>query len=227
VNKRFSQGLQISANYTLAKALDSSSTISLGGCVANPYDIRANKGRSDFDRRHSFVLSGIYTAPAPAGGKGLIGRLLGGWSISGITTLQSGTPVTATTGQNTALDGTTCQGSYHPDIVGNIERDHASRAEMVQEFFNKGAFSLPAIGRYGTAARGMFSGPAFQSTDAALLKDFNVTETARFQLRAEFSNLFNQVNFSNPIAQIANPRYGQITGAGAGRAVQLGLKFLW
>ena len=97
---------------------------------------------------------------------------------------------------------------------------------MIQEFFNKGAFSLPAIDRYGTAARGMFSGPGFRSTDAALLKDINVTETARFQLRAEFSNLLNQVNFSNPIAQIANPRYGQITGAGAGRAVQLGLKFI-
>jgi hypothetical protein len=86
---------------------------------------------------------------------------------------------------------------------------------------------MPAIGSYGTAARGMFSGPGFQSTDAALLKDFNVAETARFQLRAEFSNLFNQVNFSNPIAQLANPRYGQITGSGAGRAVQLGLKFIW
>ena len=98
---------------------------------------------------------------------------------------------------------------------------------MIQQFFNTGASSLPAVGRYGTAARGMFSGPAFSSTDAALLKDFKVTETARFQLRAEFSNLLNQVNFSNPIAQLANPRYGQITGAGAGRAVQLGLKFIW
>jgi len=76
---------------------------------------------------------------------------------------------------------------------------------MITQFFNKSAFAMPATGSYGTAARGMFSGPASVSTDAALLKDINVTETTRVQLRADFSNLFNQVNFSNPVAQLANP----------------------
>ncbi len=226
-NKRFSKGLQLAANYTLSKALDSSSTISLGGCVANPYDIRASKGRGDWDRRHAFVASGIYTPPVYAKQPGWRGRLLGGWSVSAISSVQSGSPVTATTGQNTALDGTTCQGSYHPDIVGKIVRDHASRADTIAQFFNKSAFAMPATGRYGTAARGMFSGPANVSTDAALLKDVNVTEAARVQLRVDFTNLFNQVNFNNPVAQLANPRFGQITGAGGGRAVQLGMKFLW
>lgn len=227
VNKRFAQGLQLSTNYTLSKALDSSSTISLGGCVANPYDIRASKGRADFDRRHSFVASGIYTPPVYRQQKGLISRILGGWSLSGIATMQSGAPVFATTGQNTPLDGTTCQGSYHPDIVGQISRSHSSKDDMLAQFFNRGAFALPAIGRYGTASRNMFDGPGLVTVDSAFLKDIAVRESMRFQLRAEFSNLFNRANFSNPIAQLANPRYGQITGAAAGRAAQLGLKFLW
>jgi hypothetical protein len=227
VNKRFSRGLQLSANYTMAKALDSSSTISLGGCVANPYDIRASKGRSDFDRTHSVVASGIYSPQVYREQKGLIGRLLGGWSISGIASLQTGAPVLATTGQNTPLDGTTCQGSYHPDIVGQIAREYASRDDMLLQFFNRAAFAMPAIGRYGTASRNMFDGPGLATVDSAFLKDIAVVEKMRFQFRAEFSNLFNRVNFSNPVAQLANPRYGQITGAGAGRAAQLGLKFLW
>ena len=113
------------------------------------------------------------------------------------------------------------------DIVGQIARDHSSKDDMLSQFFNRGAFALPAIGRYGTAARNMFSGPGLASVDSAFLKDIAFSEKTRFQLRAEFSNLFNRANFSNPIAQLANPRYGQITGAGAGRAAQLGLKFLW
>ncbi len=227
VNKQFSSGLQLSGNYTMAKALDSSSTISLGGCLANPYDVRASKGRSDFDRRNSVVASAIYTPPVFKDQKGLLSRVLGGWSVSGITTIQSGLPVSVTTNQNTALDGTTCQGSYHPDIVGEIARDYSSRDDMLSQFFNTAAFRLPSVGRYGTAARNMFSGPGYVTVDSALLKDVNVTETMRFQLRGEFTNLFNHANFNNPIGQLANPRNGQITGAGPGRAVQVGLKLLW
>jgi len=55
----------------------------------------------------------------------------------------------------------------------------------------------------------------------------NVSESMRFQFRAEFFNIFNQVNFGNPIGSIANARFGAITGAAAGRTTQLGLKFLW
>jgi len=227
LNKRFSGGLQLSANYSLAKSLDSSSVFTLGGCVANPNDIRASKGRSDFDRKHSMVASGIYTPTVFNKQKGLLARVLGGWSVSGIALLQSGVPVLASTGQNTALDGTTCQGSYHPDLIGVIEREHSSRHDMITRFFNTGAFALPGVGRYGTAARNMFSGPGTATIDSALLKDFTVTESMRFQFRAEFANLLNRANFGNPIGQLANPRFGQITGAGAGRATQLGLKFLW
>lgn len=227
VNKRFAQGLQLAANYSLAKALDSSSTISLGGCVANPYDIRASKGRADFDRTHSLVASGIYSPQMYREQKGALGRVLGGWSLSSILTLQSGAPVLVATGQNTPRDGTTCQGSYHPDLVGLIERAYSSKDDMLSQFFNRSAFALPAAGRYGTAARNMFSGPGSATVDAAFLKDVAIVEGIRMQFRAELSNLTNRVNFGNPIGQLANPRFGQITGAGSGRAVQLGLKLLW
>lgn len=227
VNKQFANGLQFSGNYTLAKALDSSSTTSLGGCLANPYDARAGKGRSDFDRRHSVVGSAIYTPSVFKDGKGLISRVFGGWSFSGIATLQSGVPVLVATNQNTALDGTGCQSVYHPDIVGDFNRKHSSKDDMLAQFFNTSAFALPSVGRYGTAARNMFSGPGVVNVDTALLKDIDVTETVRFQLRGEFTNLFNHANFSNPVAQLANPRYGQITSSAGGRAVQLGLKLLW
>jgi hypothetical protein len=65
------------------------------------------------------------------------------------------------------------------------------------------------------------------NTDFAALKDFVLREGYRFQFRTEFFNLFNQVNFSNPITALTNGQFGQIRGARAGRTVQLGLKFLW
>lgn len=228
VNKRFSKGFQFNSSYVLSKALDSSSTVSLGGCVANPFDTRASRGRSDWDRRHNVVFSGVWTPPVPGNQKSVLGKLLGGWNLSGISNIQSGAPVTVTNGQNRAIDGTGCSGSHHPDLLSaNYTREHTSRADMITNFFNVSAFQLPALGRYGTSARGLFSGPANVTTDFAILKDFAVREEMRFQLRVEGYNIFNQVNFSNPIAQMANARNGQITGSAAGRTMQMGLKFLW
>ncbi|MEX2262942.1 MAG: TonB-dependent receptor [Bryobacteraceae bacterium] len=226
LNRRFAGGLQLASSYTLSKSLDSSSTYTLGGCTANPFDHRAGKGRSDWDRRHALVVSGVWTPPVFANRSG-VGRVLGGWNLSGIVTAQSGAPVTAAAGQNRAFDGTTCAGSYYPDIVGDIQRDHASRDDMIQQFFNRSAFALPGVGRYGTAARGMFSGPALVNTDLAILKDIPVTEGTRVQLRGEFANLFNQVNFNNPVANLANAQYARITGSAPGRAVQVAVKVLW
>jgi hypothetical protein len=228
LDKRFSKGFQLSTSYTLAKSIDSSSTTTLGACLSNPFDARADRGRSDWDRRHAFVLSGVWSPPIYAAHRGFLGRVAGGWTLSGISTVQSGAPVTAFTGQNTALDGNICGGSsLHPDIIGIAETDHSSRADMVSNYFNRNAFVLPAVGRYGTAGRGIFSGPALVSNNMAVLKDIAVRESLRFQFRAEFANLFNQVNFSNPVATLSSATYGRITGAQPGRTIQLGLKFLW
>jgi len=86
---------------------------------------------------------------------------------------------------------------------------------------------LPALGRYGSAGRGIFSGPAMAQTDLAILKDFRIRESHRLQFRAEFFNLFNQVNFNNPVANLASSTYGRITGSQPGRVIQFGLKYLW
>lgn len=226
-NKRFSRGFLLNSSYVLSKALDSNSAFTLGGCVANPSQIRDGRGRSDWDRRHNVVVSGVWAPPVYQQQKGLLGRLLGGWNLSGISTLQSGLPVTVTNGQNRAFDGTGCAGSHLANIVGAPTRSHNGRTDMINRFFETGAFRLPDIGTYGNAPRGAFSGPANVSTDLAVLKDVNLTESLRIQLRGEFFNVFNQVNFGNPIAMLANPRFGQITGAAAGRTTQLGFKFLW
>lgn len=234
ITKRFSQGLSIQGSYTLAKSIDSSSTDNLGATVSNPFDLHSERGRSDWDRRHAFVASWLWTLPFRFNNH-LTNTLLGGWTLTAIHSIQSGAPLTFTIGQDIALDGTGNGGGQHaflePDITaGNISISHSDRNAMVTQFFNTGAFvpvaSLPA-GYYGNAGRGLISGPAFSNTDFSVLKDFALRESLKLQFRTEMFNVFNQVNFNNPDTTETDSSFGQITSAQDGRVIQFALKLLW
>jgi hypothetical protein len=230
--KRFSQGLSVLASYTLSKSIDTSSTDNLGGNVANPFDLRQERGRSDWDRRHAFVASWLYS-PQVHFGNGFMNTVLGGWTLTGIHSIQSGLPITFYMGTDVALDGTF--GPQHAQLapgatVKNIELDHPNRAAMVDQFFNTAAFLPPSAvppGTYGNAGRGLISGPAFSSTDFSILRDFALRESLRLQFRTEMFNAFNQVNFNNPDSTVTSDTFGRITSAGDGRVIQFALKLLW
>jgi hypothetical protein len=232
VNKRFSQGLSVLAAYTLSKSIDSSSTDNLGATVANPFNLRDERGRSDWDRRHAFVASWLYTPPIRFDSR-LANSLLAGWTFTGIHTIQSGAPLTFVMGDDVALDGT--GGDQHAQLRTGITRDdikldHSNRGSMVERFFNTDAFvptnQVPR-GTYGNAGRGLISGPAFNSTDLSLLKDFSLTERVRFQFRSEFFNAFNQVNFTSVTTAVNSSAFGRIRAASEPRIIQFALKLLW
>ena len=187
--------------------------------MANPFNLRDERGRSSWDRRHAFVASWLYTPPL-AFTNAFAKSVLGGWTLSGIHSVQSGTPLTFTMGQDVALDGT--GGGQHaqlrPDITrDDIVLDHPDRNAMIQKFFNTNAFvptnQVPR-GIYGNAGRSLISGPAFASTDFAVLKDFMIREPMRVQFRSEFFNVFNQVNFNNPTTAVNSTVFGSIRAAG-------------
>src|SRR2546422_10611708 len=106
MTKRFSRGLSIQGAYTLSKSIDTSSTITLGATVANPFNLRDERGRSSWDRRHAVVASWLWTPPVHLS-NAVANRLLGGWTLTGITTIQSGGPLTFTTRDDVARQGTT------------------------------------------------------------------------------------------------------------------------
>jgi len=136
-------------------------------------------------------------------------------------------------GDDVALDGTF--GDQHaqlvPGITGkDIVLDHSNRASMVSRFFNTDAFvptnDVPR-GIYGNAGRGLISGPAFNSSDMSVLKDFLIREPMRLQFRAEAFNIFNQVNFTRVTTSVTSGAFGRIRSAGDSRVIQFGLKLLW
>ena len=232
VTQRFSHGLSIVGSYSLSKSIDSSSTDNLGATVANPFNLRDERGRSDWDRRHAFVASWLWT-PSLHFDSHVATTLLGGWTVTGIHTIQSGGPLTFLMGDDVALDGTF--GDQHAQLKPGVTRknivlNHPSRASMVSRFFNTDAFvptnDVPR-GIYGNAGRGLISGPAFNSSDMSVLKDFLIREPMRLQFRAEAFNIFNQVNFTSVQTRVNSGTFGRIRRAGDSRVIQLGLKLLW
>jgi hypothetical protein len=232
VNKRFSQGLSVLAAYTLSKSIDTSSTDNLGATVANPFNLRDERGRSDWDRRHAFVASWLYTPPIRFENR-FANSVLNGWTFTGIHTIQSGAPLTFVMGDDVALDGT--GGDQHAQLRPGITRDeitpdHPNRASMVERFFNTDAFvstnQVPR-GTYGNAGRGLISGPAYSSTDLSLLKDFVIAEPFRVQFRSEFFNAFNQVNFTSVTTSVTSSAFGRIRAANEPRIIQFALKLVW
>lgn len=226
VDKRFANNFSVLGSYTYGKSIDDSSTTNLGGCISNPYDLRSDRGRAQFDARHALAVSWSYL-PLRAR-RGWFGSLVGGWNLSGIHRVRSGYPLTFYNGDDVALGGDICGGGeQHPDLLRDPERDHDSRQDMIQSFFDTSAFRVPQTGYYGSAGRNILSGPAFVSSDIAVLKNFSIWRESQLQFRAELFNAFNQVNFTRVRTTMTDSRFGRIDQAGAGRAIQLALKYNW
>lgn len=223
LNRRFSNGLTFLTAYTFGKLLDFYSAQNLGTTPQDPYNHRAERARSDEDRTHVFNASFVYELPFLREQKGPLGKALGGWALSGIVGLASGLPVWIRTGQDRSLTGVDFD---RPDLVGDPHREHASRGDMVEQFFNRAAFVANQPGRYGNTGRNVISGPAQATTDLSLVKNFPLSERwGTLQFRTEFFNAFNQVNFGAPEGRVTNANYGKIQTAGSPRIVQFALRY--
>jgi hypothetical protein len=149
--------------------------------------------------------------------------------------IESCEPLTFVMGTDVALDGTGGGSRQLAQLVpgatlDTIRREHENRSDMIARFFEPSAFvnvNLLPRGIYGNSGRNILSGPASAVMDASILKDFAVRESMKLQLRAEFFNAFNQVNFGSPNTNRSSSSFGRITGAGSGRNAQIALKLLW
>ncbi|HEV2387873.1 MAG TPA: carboxypeptidase regulatory-like domain-containing protein [Candidatus Acidoferrales bacterium] len=223
-------------SYTFSKSIDGASVFFGSGANGttifpqNNYNLAAERGRSDFDVRHRFVLSYIYQVPTL---RGLMPRLAhplaDGWAAAGIVTLQSGQPFSVLTGANRSSTGL---GTDRPDLVG----DPNAGPHTVDRWFNTSAFVLNAPLAFGNAGRNIATGPGFRNVDFSVIKDTRLTERARLEFRAEFFNIFNHPNFGLPNSVMSSPTFGSLfqtadvaqnnvgLGSGGPRLIQFGLK---
>ncbi|MFB3829633.1 MAG: carboxypeptidase regulatory-like domain-containing protein [Bryobacteraceae bacterium] len=228
VERRVANGISVEANYTWSKSIDESSSEPTPGQGSSiiPYSRKANRGPSDFDINHRFVLSYVWALPRLSTGGTLVRNVIGGWESSGFWTMQTGTPFGIASGTDRSLSGL---GIDNADLIGNPYLDtNRPRKDLINQYFNTAAFAPAALGTFGTAPRNFMRRLGSWNADLSLMKKFRVREGTSIQFRSEFFNAFNNVNLSGPQTSlnVAN-RFGRIESAGSPRIIQFGLKLLF
>ena len=218
--------------YTWSKSLDNASGF---GDNINPYNFRASKALSAFDLTHNFVISYSYDLPLQnlAGSQsGAARKLLEGWTLTGITRLTTGLPITM--GQSGDLSLCGCGGVDRPNYNGDAIQFLDPRTTDGHQYFSEsyddngdpvGPFFSEELGVAGNAGRRFFHGPGLNNWDFSVHKTTRITEKTSVEFRAEFFNVFNHAQFTNPSGNLSSSNFGRVTGARDPRIGQLALKF--
>lgn len=220
VEKRAGHGLLFISSYTYSHSLDDAST-----AVQNSRNIAGEYGSSGFDVRHNFTFSPVYELPFGRGRahlqNGIPGAIAGGWQLTGIVALQTGTPLTPI---YTANISNTLNNEDRPNVVGNPNNG----PKTVAKWFNTAAYSTPASGTFGNAARGSITAPGSKDVDFAVSRVVSVIpERLKAEFRAELFNSFNHPNFQFPAIDPGSASFGKITGANDPREIEFALRLTY
>jgi carboxypeptidase family protein len=214
--QRYAFGCTMLVGYTLGRSMDDASGFFTSAGDPNfPQDsanLDAEWGRSSFDVRHRLSVSFSYDLPFD-------------FTISGIVQMQGGRPFTVALlpevdNSNTGRSSLGFGGNDRPNVGGSATASDPGP----NQWFNTGAFTMPAFGTFGNAGRNILEGPGYQNVNLALLKRVPLRGRTSLQLRAEAFNLLNRANFDLPDNFYGSPTFGQILSAGAPRHVQFGAR---
>jgi hypothetical protein len=248
VRRRWSSGFTLQSSYTLSRSEDTTqastffSDATNGTTSAFPEFIPDyNKGRSDFDATHQWVMSATWELPFARALDGVAGKVLDGWQLSGIVQMRSGGPLTV------FVAGNRSRSLWAPSLGPGIGLDRPSYAAgrdgssavvgRPDQWFDPAAFALQPAGTFGNTGRGDFTGPDLRTVDLALVKHARWASLAnggRVEIRLEVFNVLNRVNFGPPsliaFAGAADneaplPTFGRVTTTTtSARQMQLGIR---
>jgi hypothetical protein len=239
LQQRVAKGLSVMANYTFSKALDTlpyltlNTTPSSGPGAPYVYPIyqpnykSLDIGPSDFDRRHVFSGSYLWSFPRLEKGSPVLRAVVNDWQTTGIFQIESGAPITITAGQDISQTGLLQdRAQYNGQNAYGSGACHTTAA--CKNYLNPAAFALPTTGNFGNVTKGSLRGPGYFDWDAGLLRNFNLHKDAlRMEFRAEFFNLINHTNFAAPISAVSSAGFGSITSSTDPRIGQLSAKLIF
>ncbi len=235
--KRYAGGLQFLVAYTWSKTLDDFSSVA--GFLGEQNPGYTNNNRRDLDKSlsslhlpHNLAINYQWELPFGKGRRwinkaGLADYVLGGWILNGVTSIQSGSPISIASRNNTT---NSFGGGQRPNSTGISSKSAGSTIERIDGWFNPLAFADAPQFAFGNVGRFLPDnlGPGLQNWDISILKDFRFSERMRLQFRSEFFNAFNNVNFANPAGTtFGQPNFGVINGAERARIIQFGLKLYY
>ena len=236
LRSQIKKDLTLQAGYTFSHAWDPANNNSNGydlNAISNPYvGWRYDWGYSFFDRPHVAFVNYVWSMPFFRNSSNKAAKMiLGGWEISGIASFSSGAPVNLTVG-GTNVCSVIANCSNRPDQIAPIKYVKKVVSGGIQ-WIDPSSFAAPAAGTWGNAPHNAIRGPGRNNFNTALFKQFNFSERARFELRAETFNTFNHPQFrANGQAggmsnNVAADDFGKITGVYDPRSIQLGAKFIF
>ncbi len=220
LSRRWSQGY-LQAAYTWSKSTDATSTgnPAFNTAFNNESTLKASRGLSDFDRPHRLVVSYVYDLPILRNSKGVAHTVLGGWQISGVTTVQSGLPfsifdtasgtafilngststLTADLASGASVKGGYSSGDIHTRLNGYLNPTNFLRVPvLLQNQTQCATDSNYCVIGFGNLGRNIYRGPHQQNWDFSLIKNFRLTERQSVRFTADMFNLWNHANFANP-----------------------------
>jgi hypothetical protein len=239
-----SRGLMVLANYTWSKSLDDlpprAGVTGFDTASARPWDDplrhRFDYGPSEFDHTHRFVASSIWQMPSLKGQNSVVRAFFGDWQLSGLVQAQTGRPMTVN--QGTDISGTGIgldRGSFTG--VDPYTSGACVGVAACKLFLNPAAFKVatdPSIkSTFGNIGKGSLRFPGIYTWDMGISKTFGVTEAFKVQLRGEFFNVFNHVNFLgdegtvNNFSTVNNGNFGRLRTAMDPRIGQIALKLIF
>ena len=226
LNRRFSGGVSFRLGYTWSRSMDNGTS---QGESYVPWDTRRDKSRTGFDVRHRLVLSGVFELPFGRGRRygssvtGIADKLISGWQIVPIATLQSGYPLSV---RSIDRSNTGLQFGPRADRVGHGILPAGERTR--ERWFDTSAFREPAVNTLGNSGIRFMDAPGLHNWDLSLLKNTAITERVNLQIRVEFFNGFNHPAFGSPNTNISTPTAGQIFGLTRdGRELQFVTRLRW
>jgi Carboxypeptidase regulatory-like domain len=217
------------ANYSYAHAsdyglsenggiTDIGSSIGSGMSFYDPRQHDFETGPATFDRRHHVVASYVWNLPRLSGSNALVRNVVGGWQWTGIYSFTAGDPMTILAGTDQSQTGNNLDradyigtASQFGKLAPSSERGGCSGVKHCVPWLNTTLFAKPTAGNYGNVGKGTWRGPNLWTADTGLIKNFYPMpshEAFSFQFRAEFFNLFNHPQWSDPNVNFSNGAFG-------------------
>jgi Carboxypeptidase regulatory-like domain/TonB-dependent Receptor Plug Domain len=217
-NYRVASQLTLTAAYTFGKSLTDVANRAFdarqtGAVAQNPRNYGVEYGPPGYDRTHIFTSGYVWNLPFLKGSKGFTSKVLGNWTFSGITVIESGfafAPGLSTSNAGLAI---------RPNCNGTL-----SGPKTVAQWFNTGAFTASAFGEFGNCGNGIIRGPGENTWNWAFYKTFPFTERVNLEFRSEFFNIWNHANFAGVSTKLGAGDFGQVTSALDPRQIEFALK---
>ncbi len=227
-------GLTLNVGYTWSHETDYMSS-DLGGningqtmdnqsTITDPFNRAYDYGSGDFNRTQILTIAYTYDLPFfRRSTNGFARSIVGGWELSGITTFETGFPITVYMPNGNSVGLGTNDTINRPNVDGPM-----TYPGTFQQWFNSGDLSAPANGMFGTLGRGAINGPGRQNWDVTLMKNFRLSSSERaptLKFRADAFNVFNHTQYASVGTTYNQSTLGAVTGVYDPRVLQLGLTF--